>query len=242
MFFEHYISSDAPYVEIFSLPHILYILFCGLTIFLLVKFRKLLTEKRDTVCKIVLWITIFQQVVLQYGWYIFATDIFWKDGLPSHLCRISSIFVMVFLITKNPKAMDIVFCFGTFAIASFFYPKNCYHLLHINGLSYMINHLVTVAMPVFAALAYGWRPTWAGFRRSVKLFTLYFPVMLLANRLFDGNYLYMTDRPFAFLDAMPVWIYNPFIYLFSVGVFALITVIVRTAIAKFSKKPQEVNV
>lgn len=116
--------------------------------------------------------------------------------MPLHLCRISSILTLVFLKTKNKKLLDIIFYFSLFAIGSLFYPKDVYHFMHINGISYMINHLITVAMPVFVYIAYDWRPSFKGLKSACLWFSIYLVFIYWLNPIIGGNYFYLVNRPF----------------------------------------------
>ncbi len=218
---EYYYAIDAPYVKVLSIDHILYLLACAVIVFLLVRFRKPIAEKRDTVSKIMLGIILFQQIFLMYGWYLLVTDELLKQALPLEMCRISSILTIVFLLTKDKRIMDVIFYFSIYALASLFYPKNIYHFLHVNGLSYMINHLMTVLTPIFGVIAYGWRPSWKGFTRASIAFTVYLPVVIVVNHLTGGNYFYQVDRPF--WNDMEPWLFTTITYVGTIGGFALVT-------------------
>ncbi len=221
---EYYYSGDpsvAPFVELYSLEHILYLLFCFAAVYLLIRFRKGIREKRDTVSKIFLGILLFQQIFLLYGWYYLFHEDFLAEGLPLQMCRVSSLLTIFFLITKNTKFMDVVFYFSIYALISLFYPQEVYHFCHVNGLSYMINHLITVLMPIFGAIAYGWRPTWKSFFRACGAFTVYLPVAIIVNQFTNGNYFYLERRPF-FHD-MPAWLFDGLAYVVTIAGFALAT-------------------
>ncbi len=234
---EFYYSGDpaiAPYVKLYSLEHILYLLFCFAAVCMMVRFRRQVLAKRDTLSKVFLGIILFQQIFLMYGWYYFAYDDFLAGGLPLEMCRISSLLTIIFLITKDNRFMDVVFYFSIYALISLFYPLSVYHFRHVNGVSYMINHLMTVLMPIFGAIAYNWRPTWKSFRRASIAFTVYLPVAILANHLTGGNYFYLVERPF--WNGMSAWLFDGLAYAVTIGGFALATCLVHWITALVSRK------
>ncbi len=216
-----YYAIDAPYLKLYSLPHILFLAVCVLTVFLFVRFRKPIAAKRDTVSKVMLGILLFQQVFLMYGWYLLVSDDLLKEALPLEMCRISSLLTIVFLLTKDTRFLDVIFYFSIYALCSLVYPKNIYHLLHVNGISYMINHLMTVIIPIFGALAYGWRPSWKAFTRAAIVFTVYLPTVIVVNHFTGGNYFYLVDRPF--WNDMAPWLFQTIAYVGTIGGFALVT-------------------
>ena len=234
MFSESFYSVDASYVKVYGLPHICYLLFCIVTVFLFIQQRKTVLAKRDTIRKCFLSVLAFQQVFLLYGWYILVSGVFWKEGLPLQLCRVSSLLTIWYLIRKDNRILDVIFYFSIYALISLFYPMNVYHFGHISGISYMINHLLTVLIPIFGAIAYNWRPGWSAFVRGSLAFTLYLPCAILANQLTGGNYFYLTQRPF--LNTMPSWLYCGLAYAVTIGGFAVVTFAINMILKSFQKK------
>ncbi len=219
----YYYALEAPYVKMFSLGHILYLLTSVLIITLFIWGYKWVQRNTESLRKVFLGIILFQQVFLMYGWYLLVSpaDALLRQALPLEMCRISSLLTIAFLFTRDSRFMDIVAYFGIYAIPPLIYPKNIYHLTHINGVSYMINHLMTILTPIFGAIAFGWRPTWRSFRRASIAFTVYLPAIILVNHLTGGNYFYLVDRPF--FQSMSAWQFDLLAYGVTIGGFALFT-------------------
>lgn len=152
MFSENFYAFDAPRVQMYGWEHFTYLLCSFLIMFLLVRFRKGVRTHAKAFSGVFLGIILFQQIFLMYGWYIFCTDVVLQDGLPLHLCRVSTLLTIVYLIGKDNRVMDVIFYFSIYALISFFYPLDVHHFGHIAGISYMINHLMTVLIPIFAAM------------------------------------------------------------------------------------------
>lgn len=219
-----YYGMDAPYVRPYSIEHILYLVVCAAIIFLFIRNRRGIRAQRDKVGRVFLAILLFQQVVLLYGWYAVATGYDLSVSLPFHICRMASLLTIVFLLSKKMVFMDVVCYFSIFALISFFYPMNVYHFAHVSGLSYMVNHLLTVLVPIFAVVAYDWRPTWRSYRNAAVGFTAYFAIAVAVNALVPGgNYFYQTDRPF--LRSMPQWQFSALSYLVTLAGFALVPLV-----------------
>ncbi len=227
---EFFYAHSAPYVKLYSLEHILYLLVCFAAVFLFIRCRRSIALHRDTVGKVLLGILLFQQIFLLYGWYLLVSDVLLKEALPLELCRVSSLLTIVFLITKDKRFMDVIFYFSIYALCSLFYPKNVYHFLHVNGLSYMINHLMTVLIPIFGAIAYSWQPTWKAFRRAAVAFTVYLPIVIVVNHLTGGNYFYLVDRPF--WNGMDARLFTALAYAVTIGGFALVTWLIQAILTR----------
>ncbi len=229
---EYFYALDAPYVKILSVDHLVFLAVCAAVIFCFIRSRKSIRLHREKVGLVMLGIVLFQQIFLMYGWYLCVTPPgeLLKQALPLEMCRISSILTICFLLTKDQRFMDVIFYFSIFALCSLVYPKNIYHFAHINGISYMINHLMTVLIPIFGVIAYDWRPGWRAFSRATAVFTLFLPVVLVVNHLTGGNYFYQVDRPF--WNDMAPWLFSTITYVGTVGGFALVTWLLTTLLPK----------
>jgi len=228
-------SEDAPFVRPYSLPHILFLLVCAAFIWFFIRYRKTISRTRDTVCRILLCTLAFQQVFLLYGWYWLCTGFDPAVSLPLHISRVTSLLTICFLIFRKDWLLDVVCYFSMWGLISLFYPMNVYNFGHINGWSYMVNHLITVLIPVFAVTAFGWPPSWRGFLRTAAAFTVYFALATLANFLIEGgNYFYQTDRPF--LKTLPLWQYAALQMAGTLAAYALATAIYLHIAGKAAKR------
>lgn len=153
-----------------------------------------------------LGIAIFQQILL-YSWYIFETGFNLSEALPFHICRIASILGIIFLMTTNKNIMDVLFYFGLFSYGSLIYPQRVYTFYHVLGVSYFINHAITIVLPIYAIIVSEWRPTKSALYKAYKWFLFYFFFVYYLNILIDGNYFYLKYRPF--FGHWPDMIYIP---------------------------------
>ncbi len=222
--FSNFISIKAEFVKILGPTHLLYLAFCIFTVFMFIKNHTFIKKHKNKLCKIFFCTLLFQQIFLLYGWYAFATPVFLAEGLPLQLCRIASILTLVFLITKKEWVLNILCYFSVYALISLFYPLHVFNFTHISGISYMINHIITVLIPVFAVIAYNWYPSWKSYVHAVIAFTIYLPVAIIANYFTGGNYFYQVDRPF--LHNVSSFVFAMLTYFITVGAYALLTYIV----------------
>ncbi len=194
--FSEFVSPDAPFVKVFSLPHIIYLI-ASLSCLALFIHKRAWVKMHENAVRITFLLVLgFQQIFLLYGWYAFFTPNFLSEGLPLHLSRVSSLLTIIYLFKKSDVVIDVISYFSIFALISFFYPLNVYNFSHASGVSYMINHLITVLIPPFASICTGWFPTWRSYKHAVIGFSIFLPLAIVANIFTGGNYFYQTDRPF----------------------------------------------
>lgn len=201
-------DENVEFIKPLDIHHFIYMaIFLTALTFLVVK-RNEIRKNPDRAARGILALSVFQQVLL-YTWYFLETGFNPGEALPLHICRISSLLGIYFLITKDIRVMDTMFYFGLYAYGSFLYPQRIYPVYHAVGISYVINHAVTILLPWFAYIAYGWRPTYRKFKQSSMYFLIYFAFVYFLNPIIDGNYFYLKYRPF--FKEWPESIYIPFV-------------------------------
>lgn len=206
------------YIKVFGMDHIIYI--AGLIILrvLLFKFRRNVKKKRNTLTKIILFTSICQQVLL-YGSYFVIMEFDLSESLPLHISCISSILGILFLITKNKKVYAAFCYFGMYAWTSFLYPSRVYGINHPLGISFFINHVITLLLPFYTMLAYDIKLKTGDKNKAFYWFLIYLIFVYFFNPLVDGNYFYLKHKPlFSFL---PDYIYLPGVMLFTYALFSI---------------------
>jgi len=211
-------DQEAPFIKVFRGHHFLYIAGMLVIFLLMVQNRRKIRENREKIRYWLLGTAVFQQILL-YAWYAFETGFNISESLPLHISRISSILGIVYLITKKAKTMDVLFYFGLFAYGSFLYPQRVYTFYHVIGVSYFINHALTILLPFFSAIAYNWRPTLPALFKAYGWFLIYFFFVYFLNPLIDGNYFYLKYRPL--FGQWPDYLYVPAVLIFTFLLFCI---------------------
>lgn len=204
------------FITFFDFNHLIYISILVIGLIVLIINREKVKTSSKKVGNIILVVSILQQVLL-YLWYFLENDFDVSESLPLHICRISSLLGIYFLITKNTKVLDTMFYFGLYAYGSFLYPSRIYPIYHPLGISFVINHLITILLPYFAYIAYNWRPNFKSFIRSCSMFLIYFIFVYFLNPMVDGNYFYLKYKPF--FQQWPDYVYVPFVIFFTIFIF-----------------------
>ena len=217
-------SQETEYIRPFRMDHLIYLLLFTAALASLILNRDRIRANRKWYSYGTLVLSILQQVLL-YSWYFLEMGFDLSESLPLHICRIASLLGIWYLLTKRSKVMDTMFYFGLYAYGSFLYPQRIYPVYHVIGISFIINHIITILLPWFAFIAYDWRPDFRGLIRSSVWFLIYFTFVYFLNPLIDGNYFYLKYRPF-FQD-WPDIIYVPFVLAFTLCSFAVAYFIAR---------------
>ncbi|MEY8371707.1 TIGR02206 family membrane protein [Aerococcaceae bacterium 50-4] len=195
------VNIDAPFINAFSLAHILYLAAFFMILIAMFVFRDFINTNQVVIGRVLFTVSVLQQILL-YSWYYFETKFDLKQALPLHICRLSTIMGLVYLVTGNQMVMQVLFYFGLYAYFSFFMPSRINKIYHVSGLSYFLNHVITILIPFFAYFTTGWTPSSRGLIVSLGAFAVYWFVALLVNRSTGGNYFYMKYRPLPILDKL----------------------------------------
>lgn len=180
-------------IETFGLGHFVYM---GLAVAILATMivkRKEVRAHADSVGKGILITSILQQILL-YSWYYFETGFNLSEALPFHISRVTTILGIIFLMTKNKKILNVAFYWSIYAYGSFLYPADIHPPFHALGISYFTNHVITILLPFFMTIAYGWRPKLEGIKSAYGWFLMYMIAAYFFNPLVDGNYFYLENR------------------------------------------------
>jgi len=141
------------------------------------------------------------QVIALYSWSVFELGFSLEAGLPIHLCRMSTLLGLYFLITKDKRVFHALYYMSAFALVAILYPVNVHPIYtHIIGWSYQISHIMIVLVWIVGVYLYGYRPTYKILNTAIVVFLLIELVVWRFNYwVGDGEYLYLrsdVNRPF----------------------------------------------
>lgn len=216
------VADYGEYISLFHLDHLIYII--GLVVIASAFFLNItFVKKHKTVITTIVVIIIIAQQILLYSGYYFATghgsgfDL--SEALPLHLSRINSILGLLFLLTRNRQVFSILTMFSLFAILSFIYPSQVYGITHPIGISFFVNHIVTLLLPFYGIIAYNMKIKPHDSLRALPWFIMYVAVAYITNQLTGGNYFYLRDKPV--FASLPDVIYIPLSIVFAFVLFKL---------------------
>lgn len=193
------------FIPIFGADHFIFIGSLLLIAFLLFFNKDLVRRNRDRITVVILLISIAQQILLYRSYYqLMGFDL--GESLPLHISRINSILGILYLITKNERIFTVFSYFSLFAWMSFLYPSRVYGITHPLGISFFVNHVITLLLPYYGIIAYGSENKKEDKRVAYAWFLLYLSVAYLVNPLVEGNYFYLKHRPFFQNQPDPIYI------------------------------------
>lgn len=190
----HQFFDPTPgWITVGGVDHLMYVLALALVAFLLVTQRRWVRARSRQLRGAVLVASVLQQTTL-YGMYAW-TGWDWGESLPLHISRVSAILCVVYLATGSKRVMNVLFYFSLFAWISFSYPQEVWPFWNLFGWTFLVNHVITLLMPVLAWVTSDWRPSRPALWRAYGWMVVYSLVALSANAVTGGNYFYQRSMP-----------------------------------------------
>jgi hypothetical integral membrane protein (TIGR02206 family) len=132
-------------------------------------------------------------------------------SLPLHLCTFSVPFAAFMLASRRYRLYEVLYFWGfagaTQALLTPDLTSSGYNLPHFVYWIFWTSHGVILWAVVFAAAAWGYRPTWGSVGRAIIATNLYMLAVGLVNWLTGGNYMFIARKPAfpSLLDLLGPW-------------------------------------
>ncbi|WP_077212936.1 TIGR02206 family membrane protein [Bacillus dakarensis] len=209
---------------LFSLTHLLTIIFLLLLVVIMFLSRKFLREtKANTIFRIGLAsILILSEIALHIWWWGYD---FWdiRHSLPLHLSSISLLLSAGLLITKDFRIFEFTYFAGLgSAIQAMITPDiSAYSFPHFRYVHFFISHGGIVLANLFFVLVEQYRPRFKSLLKAFLYLNLYAFIVFLVNLILSGNYMYISKKPVnpSIMDYLGPW---PF-YIIPLEIIAFIT-------------------
>lgn len=166
-------------------------------------------------------------IELAYNFWMAVHGI-WRvsESIPVELCNISLILSILLLLTRKKFIYEILLFTGLLgASQALITPLLFYDFPHFRFFHFFYTHLMMIWVPLYFTWAKGYRPTiWSVVKLFVFLNVL-MPIIMYINKLVDGNYMFLTQKPStaSLLDVLGPYPY----YIFSMeGLLIILSLVV----------------
>lgn len=191
-------------IPILGKDHLLYVAILLFFALLLFFNPKQIKQHHRRITLIILGINLLQQGLL-YGYFIYFDMFTVAESLPLHLSRITSILGIMFMMTQNRKIFPLIAYFSLFAWLSFLVPTDIQPITHPLGVSFLVNHVITLLFPFYIIIAYQLSLVPKDKYIAYGWFLLYVISVYFLNPMLQGNYFYLVDKPI--FNSMPDSLY-----------------------------------
>lgn len=129
--------------------------------------------------------------------------------LPFHLCNITLILAIIFLIKPNEIAFQVIFYFGIGAFAAILFPENLPKFPDFSNISFFLTHFFILFSAWYQFIYFKYRPTLGGLFFSFIVLNILIGIAFKINGVYGTNYMYVSSKPNvgSFLDLFGPWPY-----------------------------------
>ncbi len=193
--YENKLPSNLGF-PLFGTTHILWAIISFLSIVFLVLLYRNFNKKNKKKLLFFIAIIMIMCEISRSSWFVFIGEYSLDKSLPLQLSRII-LFIEAFAIFTNKRYLkEFSYACGLFSISAFIAPNiNAYPILHFHLLRYSIAHILIISVPLMWIVGDRFRPDFRYLPKCIiLLFSIVF-VAMIANFIFDTNYLYISYIP-----------------------------------------------
>lgn len=205
-------------IDILGGHHLLYLSILFIFSLLLFLNPQSVKQHRKTITKTILVVSLLQQMLL-YGYFIIFDKFTLAESLPLHLSRITTLLIILYILLRKRVLFSLITYFSLFAWLSFLVPTDIQPITHPLGISFLINHVITVLIPFYIIIAYQIKIKSSDKYIAFASFIVYLMTVYFINPILGGNYFYLVQKPI--FKTMPDSLYLLFVI---VGTFIFFTI------------------
>lgn len=179
----------------FSVAHIAVIVVLCMAIVLLFIGRKKspVSQKYERIFAL----SLLVMEVLYHVWMMTTGRWTLASSLPLELCSISLLVTIVLLWTGNKHLIDFVFFAGIGgAIQAMATPVLDLGFPHFRYFHFFYTHIGIILTALYFTWMKGYRPTFEGVLKTMLALNLLLPLLFVVNHLFQGNYMFLREKPY----------------------------------------------
>lgn len=190
--------SEIPSFELYSIAHFVSLGIFLLLIVLLFSFRKkrVFLPKCEQRIERLFALSLLVMEILFHVWMIHTGRWDLSNSLPLELCSISLIFTILLLWTGNRSLIDFVFFAGIGgAIQAMATPVLDIGFPHFRYFHFFYTHIGIILTAFYFMWIKEYKPTFKGIMKTMIILNVLFPLIVVVNSLFEGNYMFLKMKP-----------------------------------------------
>lgn len=193
-------------IDILGGHHLLYLSILFIFSLLLFLNPQSVKQHRKTITKTILVVSLLQQMLL-YGYFIIFDKFTLAESLPLHLSRITTLLIILYILLRKRVLFSLITYFSLFAWLSFLVPTDIQPITHPLGISFLINHVITVLIPFYIIIAYQIKIKSSDKYIAFASFIVYLMTVYFINPILGGNYFYLVQKPIFKTMSGPLYLF-----------------------------------
>ncbi|WP_026689634.1 TIGR02206 family membrane protein [Alteribacter aurantiacus] len=187
--------SETPFTML-SYGHLFMIMILVIGIVLLYLTKNQLKHKNLRKYEIGLAVTLIVFELSYHSWLLFTNQWAERHALPLELCNISLVLIVVVMLSRHKATHSIVLFIGVAgALQAILTPVLSYGFPHFRFFHFFYTHLFIIWTAVYFTVVHDYRPRFMDVIKAMIFLNVLLPGILLVNRLVDGNYWFLSEKP-----------------------------------------------
>ncbi|MEC9485669.1 MAG: hypothetical protein UMR38_07305 [Candidatus Izemoplasma sp.] len=206
-------------------PYLMYMIFVfsfvgGL--YALFHYPSFFKQHKDKLYLIVTLLLIYTQLT-RYGFAIIRDGFILGESLPFYVCRISSVILLYYVLTKDRHVMPFLFFWGATGVAGIIYPNGPINNIANLTETFFIDHYLLAITPFYLVLYEDYVPTVKDAYRITFLMAITLYLFIPINALLKTDYFYLTRQSIfgELFPSTPSIIFATIHYIIAFGFFYL---------------------
>lgn len=191
------------YISIFSKNHIFYILFFTLFYSGLIYSRKFFPQRKFEITVAVA--LSFVKIITYMGRYFINHEPLYAL-CPIHICNVSFILAVIFLIKPSLKGFQLVFYMSLGALAAILFPEAVKVFPDPFGIAFFMEHFFIIFMIFYQMIYLKFKPNLKGLFNTFIALNILAVVAYIFNNHFGTNYMFVNHKP---VSASPIDYFGP---------------------------------
>lgn len=177
-------------------PYLIYMFFVlltALTIYTIFYKREFIAKHKKTIFLIATILLLWSQFARYFG-IMFTTGFDVTRNLPFYMCRLSSLVLLYYVITKDKRLEPFLFFWGATGIAGIIYPNG--PIANVANLTetFYIDHFLLTITPFFLIVYQGYKPRFSDVLKITGLMAFILYSFIPINHWMGADYFYLSDQ------------------------------------------------
>ncbi|MEJ8547959.1 TIGR02206 family membrane protein [Brevibacillus borstelensis] len=194
--FLSYTIHGEPFM-LFSVSHLATLVLSGLSVLALYVLRNTLrkpfAEMGGRYC--LAGLLLLTEATFQL-WHVYTGSWSAAYTLPLQLCSISLLFCIAMLVRKSYRIYEFTYFLGLGgALQAMLTPELFYPFPHFRFFHFFLAHAAIILACLYMTWVAEFRPTIRSYWKALAVLNLLLPIVLIANRMTGGNYMFVSQKP-----------------------------------------------
>jgi hypothetical integral membrane protein (TIGR02206 family) len=156
--------------------------------------RKDFITRNQNYIRVFIMVLLIWSQLARYGFSIIRDGFNPEIYFPFFICRISSLVLTYYFITKDRKVESFLFYWGILGVAGVLYPNGPISNIANLTETFYIDHVLLALTPFYLVVIEGFKPNKTNLRQTTLLMMILLLLFIPINEYFGTDYFYTKDQ------------------------------------------------